>query len=91
MSNKVGPWTVLSRETVFENPWIRVEDHAVRHPNGAPGRYGVVRFKNVAVGVLPLTASGEVLLVGHPIDTYLFTLLHPRVLVSGVFGDTLWL
>ena len=28
--------------------------------------------------------------VGLPIGTYSFTLLHPRVVVARVFGDTIW-
>lgn len=61
----VGPWTVMAERIVFENPWIRVTDHQVLHPTGDPGQYGVVHFKNRAVGVLPVTAEGDVHLVGQ--------------------------
>ncbi|MBB5518799.1 NUDIX domain-containing protein [Amphiplicatus metriothermophilus] len=70
---RVGPWTVLSERIVYDNPWISVVDHAVEHPNGAAGQYGVVRFKNVAVGVLPVDEEGCVWLVGQhrfPHDAY---------------------
>jgi 8-oxo-dGTP pyrophosphatase MutT (NUDIX family) len=42
-------------------------------PDGAPGQYGVVHFKNLAVGVLPLRDDGTVPLVGQhrfPHDAY---------------------
>lgn len=70
---KIGPWTVKSATTVFNNPWISVVDHKIVHPNGEAGEYGVVRFKNVAVGVLPVDAEGRVPLVGQhrfPHDRY---------------------
>jgi 8-oxo-dGTP pyrophosphatase MutT (NUDIX family) len=58
---------------VYENPWIRVrEDHVVR-PDGAPGIYGVVEFKNRAVGVLPVDEQGRIWLVGqyrYPLRAY---------------------
>jgi 8-oxo-dGTP pyrophosphatase MutT (NUDIX family) len=62
---KVGPWTVKTSRIAFENPWIRVVDHAVIHPNGEDGQYGVVAFKNIAVGILPIDDDGNVWLVGQ--------------------------
>lgn len=70
---KNGPWTVLSETIVYDNPWISVSDCRVLRPDGAPGVYGVVHFKNVAVGVLPLFDDGTVPLVGQhrfPHDAY---------------------
>ncbi|AMV36938.1 NUDIX domain-containing protein [Planctomyces sp. SH-PL62] len=68
-----NPWRTLGSRPVYENPWIRVrEDHVVR-PDGAPGIYGVVEFKNRAVGVLPVEDDGSVWLVGqhrYPLDAY---------------------
>ncbi len=60
-----GPWTVKSERTVFSNPWIKVEDHAVIHPDGSDGEYGVVRLKNRAIGILPVSDDGDVWLVGQ--------------------------
>lgn len=60
-----GPWRVKSVETAFENPWIAVRDHAVVQPHGEPGRYGVIHFKNRAIGILPITGEGRVPLVGQ--------------------------
>ncbi len=62
---KIGPWTVHRETVVYDNPWIRVIDHQVTHPSGAPGQYGVVRFKNRAVGVLAIDDEGRVPLVGQ--------------------------
>lgn len=62
---KIGPWTKLSSRQVYENPWIRVREDQVLHPDGKPGIYGVVHFRNLAVGVVPLDARGDVILVGQ--------------------------
>lgn len=70
---QIGPWTVESETAVYDNPWITVTDCKVVRPDGAPGQYGVVHFKNVAVGVLPLLDDGTVPLVGQhrfPHDAY---------------------
>ena len=88
---KNGPWTVKTESRVFDNPWIAVEDHGVVHPDGSLGEYGVVRFKNIAVGVLPISADGDVRLVGqhrYPLGKYSWELpegggpLHAPPLVS---------
>ena len=48
-----NPWTTLSSREIYENPWIRVVENEVINPSGNPGIYGVVHFKNLAVGVAP--------------------------------------
>lgn len=63
--DKIGPWTVLSRNNVFHNPWINIVDHKVLHPDGSDGQYGVVRFSNLAIGILPLDDEGFTYLVGQ--------------------------
>lgn len=68
-----GPWVVESERTAFENPWIRISDQKVKQPDGSPGEYGVVHFKNRAIGVLPIDADGNVPLVGQhrfPLNAY---------------------
>ena len=70
---EANPFSVLSTRTAYENPWISVEHNEVTRPDGAPGVYGVVRFANHAIGVLPLFADGTVPLVGQhrfPFDAY---------------------
>ena len=59
-------WTRTGDDVVvFENPWIRIETSEVLAPTGHPAKYGVVRFANKAVGVLPLFDDGTVSLVGQ--------------------------
>ncbi|MEM9170902.1 MAG: NUDIX hydrolase [Pseudomonadota bacterium] len=70
---RVGPWTVNDARVVYDNPWIRITDAAVTRPDGAPGQYGTVHFKNRAVGVLAIDDEGRAPLVGQhrfPLDAY---------------------
>jgi 8-oxo-dGTP pyrophosphatase MutT (NUDIX family) len=60
-----NPWQTLATREVYDNPWIRVRQDEVLRPDGAPGIYGVVHFKNLAIGVLPLDAEGQTYLVGQ--------------------------
>lgn len=60
-----NPWTFLDVSTAFENPWLRVEAQEVIDPTGKQHTYGIVRFKKLAVGVLPITDDGKVHLVGQ--------------------------
>jgi 8-oxo-dGTP pyrophosphatase MutT (NUDIX family) len=60
------PWrTNGAARTVFDNPWVRVEEQAAVAPTGAPALYGALRFKNLAAGVLPIHDDGTVTLVGQ--------------------------
>ena len=71
--NKNGPWLIHSTRTEFENPWLRIESSDVTHPDGSPGTYGVVRYENLACGVLPIDTQGYTWLVGQhrfPLDQY---------------------
>jgi 8-oxo-dGTP pyrophosphatase MutT (NUDIX family) len=68
-----NPWTTLNRRAIYENPWIAVREDEVIRPDGSPGIYGVVHFKNAAVGVLPVDERGRVWLVGqyrYTLDAY---------------------
>ena len=60
-----NPWTFLATSTAFENPWLRLEEQHVIDPVGARQVYGIVRFKKLAVGVLPIADDGMVHLVGQ--------------------------
>lgn len=60
-----NPWTTLSTRVAYENPWIRVEHHDVLNPAGKKGIYGLVRFQNLAVGVVPVDEEGYTWLVGQ--------------------------
>ena len=73
MSDSSNPWTTLSSRLMYENPWIRVREDQVLRPDGQPGIYGVVEFKNRAVGVLPVDDEGCIWLVGqhrYPLNSY---------------------
>jgi 8-oxo-dGTP pyrophosphatase MutT (NUDIX family) len=68
-----NPWKTLSSRTVYDNAWIRVREDQVIRPDGERGIYGVVHFKNRAVGVLPVDDQGRVWLVGqfrYPLQAY---------------------
>ncbi len=68
---KAGEWTELSREIVYDNPWIEVQHSQMLNPNGGQGIYGKVHFKNLAIGILAITDQDEVYLVGqerYPFD-----------------------
>jgi len=65
MNEAKNPWTVTSRATVYDNPWIRVDHHEVLNPAGKPGVYGVVHFKNYAIGAVPIDEDGNIILVGQ--------------------------
>jgi 8-oxo-dGTP pyrophosphatase MutT (NUDIX family) len=60
-----NPWTTLGTRPIYENPWIAVREDQVLRPDGQPGIYGVVHFKNRAVGVLPIDETGRVWMVGQ--------------------------
>jgi 8-oxo-dGTP pyrophosphatase MutT (NUDIX family) len=79
MSNTVfprreGPWEIHDEAMAFDNPWLSLKTYGVTLPNtGAPGEYGVVRFKNLAIGVLPLDEGGNTWIVGQhrfPLNQY---------------------
>lgn len=64
-SDKRGSWTIKSAKSIYENAWIRLVHHEVLNPKGGDGHYGVVEFHNLAIGVLPIDADGNVQLVGQ--------------------------
>lgn len=68
-----NPWQQLSNKLVYDNPWIRVEEHDVINPSGGKGIYGKVHFKNLAIGVVALDADDHIWLVGqyrYVLDAY---------------------
>jgi ADP-ribose pyrophosphatase len=65
MHSVKNPWTTLERVEKYDNPWIALREDAVLNPKGGRGIYGVVHFKNRAIGVLPLDADGYTYLVGQ--------------------------
>lgn len=68
-----NPWTTHSTKVVYDNPWIQVTESDVTNPNGGEGIYGVVHFKNRAIGVVPIDEENHTWLVGqyrYTLDTY---------------------
>jgi 8-oxo-dGTP pyrophosphatase MutT (NUDIX family) len=67
-----NPWQRVSRRVAYDNPWIEILHDEVVRPDGKPGIYGVVHFRHLAIGVVPIDASDRVLLVGQ----YRYTMNH---------------
>ncbi len=68
-----NPWRTLRSSLRYDNPWISVTHHDVLNPSGGEGIYGVVHFKNRAIGVLALEDDGTTYLVGqyrYPLRSY---------------------
>ena len=64
-NDQKNPWTTLSHEDIYENPWIKLEEHQVINPAGGKGIYGKVHFKNTAIGIIPLDEHNNTWLVGQ--------------------------
>ena len=68
-----NPWTTLSTRPIYDNKWISVREDQVLNPSGGQGIYGVVSFKNKAIGIVPVDAEGNTWLVGqyrYTLDEY---------------------
>lgn len=68
-----NPWITHDTRVVYDNPWIQVTESDVTNPNGGKGIYGVVHFKNRAIGVVPIDEEEHTWLVGqyrYTLDTY---------------------
>jgi 8-oxo-dGTP pyrophosphatase MutT (NUDIX family) len=68
-----NPWQTLSTQVIYTNPWIQVTESQVINPGGGPGIYGVVHFKNKAIGIVPVDEEGYTWLVGqyrYPLNEY---------------------
>lgn len=66
-------WTTKGKTLKYETPWIKVTEYDVLTPAGTPSIYGVVSFKNLAIGVLPLDKDNNTWLVGQwrfPLEQY---------------------
>ena len=71
--NILNTWKTLSSEEVYESAWISVNKHQVVNPAGNPAVYSVVNFKNLAIGIVPLSDDGFTWLVGqwrYPLNAY---------------------
>ena len=59
-----NPWRTISTREVYDNNWIKVREDEVIRPDGERGIYGVVHYKNIAVGVLAVEGD-SIYLVGQ--------------------------
>lgn len=64
-TDQKNPWTTLSVREIYENRWIKVDEHQVINPSGGNGIYGTVHFKNKAIGIIPVDEQGNTWLVGQ--------------------------
>jgi 8-oxo-dGTP pyrophosphatase MutT (NUDIX family) len=60
-----NPWTTLSGEEKYSNPWITVTEYQVINPGGGRGIYGKVHFRNKAIGIIPVDHELNTWLVGQ--------------------------
>ena len=60
-----NPWQVTAEKIIYNNPWIGLTEYQVINPAGNPGIYGKVRFKNFAIGVVPLDSEMNTYIVGQ--------------------------
>ena len=73
MQTGTSPWITHKTRTVYDNPWIHVTESDVTNPGGGEGIYGVVHFKNRAIGIVPVDDQGFTWLVGqyrYTLDSY---------------------
>ncbi len=52
-----GPWQVLGRETVYQDPWIQVDRDQVIRPDGEPGTHCIVHLLH-GISVLAVDDGG---------------------------------
>ena len=78
---EVGPWTRRSRRVGYQNPWLQVWHDEVTRPDGEAGIYGVIHFRNTAVGVVAIDAQDRVALVGQ--HRYAFDVYHWEIPEGG--------
>lgn len=63
LAEKIGGWKTKTSTVMYENPWIKIFHEEVITPKGTDGIYGVVHFKNIAVGIVPIDHDGNTWLV----------------------------
>lgn len=64
LDESYNPWQTTSAKEIYNNAWIQVTEFQVINPAGNPGIYGLIHFKNIAVGVVPYQ-EGYIWMVGQ--------------------------
>jgi 8-oxo-dGTP pyrophosphatase MutT (NUDIX family) len=68
-----NPWKTVKSDVKYDNPWIKITAHQTINAAGGDGIYGVVHFKNIALGIIPLDEAYNTWLVGqyrYPLNQY---------------------
>ncbi|UKJ07732.1 NUDIX domain-containing protein [Solitalea lacus] len=65
MQELENPWVTLESREIYNNPWIKLTEHKIINPSGGNGIYGVVSFKNYAIGIVPMDDENNIWLVGQ--------------------------
>ena len=68
-----NPWKTVKSEVTYENNWIKVTENKTINAAGGDGIYGVVHFKNIAIGIIPLDEDYNTWLIGqyrYPLNEY---------------------
>ncbi|PCJ00130.1 MAG: DNA mismatch repair protein MutT [Flavobacteriales bacterium] len=68
-----NPWKTLKSEVKYDNPWIKITEHQTVDAADGDGIYGVVHYKNIAIGIIPLDEDYNTWLVGqyrYPLKQY---------------------
>ncbi len=68
-----NPWKTLKSKVKYDNPWIKVIENKTINADGGDGIYGVVHYKNIAIGIIPLDEEYNTWLVGqyrYPLNNY---------------------
>lgn len=65
MSVNKNPWKILNSSVVYDNNWINLTEHKVINPSANEGIYGIVHFKNYAIGIVAMDEYQNIYLVGQ--------------------------
>lgn len=68
-----NPWKTLDSGVKYDNPWIKITESKTINADGGDGIYGVVHYKNIAIGIIPLDENNNTWLVGqyrYPLNKY---------------------
>jgi 8-oxo-dGTP pyrophosphatase MutT (NUDIX family) len=73
MQAEENPWITIGKSDIYDNAWIHLREDKVIKPNGKEGVYGVVHFKHLAIGIIPLDEENNTWLIGqhrYPLNIY---------------------
>lgn len=60
-----NPWKPQSSKEIYDNPWLSLHEDKVINPGNGISQYGKIRFKNIAIGIIPLDENNNTWLVGQ--------------------------